>query len=207
MRGPRRLTLGLLFSIGLFAAANHAWSASVLPVNLPEMVRSADRIVVGRAVEEWTGRDEHGLPATITTFQISRAMKGGPLQTVRVKHVGVTKVQPDGLAAWVDGMPRYRVGGEYVLLLDRESRLGFTAPIGLFQGVFEVRPAGAGRRAATNGVNNANLMRDVGAEDLERLGLTTDRFPFVSRGRGPLHLEELVAMIERIQAAGAEVRP
>jgi hypothetical protein len=181
--------------------ATPAWSTSLLPVNLPEMVGAAHRIIVGRAVDEWTGRDEHGLPATITTFAISRSLKGGPLQTVRVKHLGVTRVQPDGLAVWVDGMPRYRIGGEYVLLLDRDSHLGFTAPVGLMQGVFEVRPAENGRRAAVNGVNNANLVRDLEPESLQTLGLSTERFPFVSRGRGPMHVEDLLGMIEQIQAA------
>lgn len=189
--------------VALVAAggAGPAWSISLLPLNLPEMVGAADRIIVGRAVDEWTGRDEHGLPATITTFQINRALKGGPLQTVRVKHLGVTRVQPDGLAAWVEGMPRYRIGGEYVLLLDRDSRLGFTAPVGLFQGVFEVRTADNGRRAAVNGVNNANLVRGLEPDRLETLGLSSERFPFVGRGRGPMYLDDLLAMIDRIQAA------
>ena len=200
----RRLVKFLLASgVACLAAgaAGPAWCTSLTPLNLPEMVGAADRIIVGRAMEEWTGRDEHGLPATITTFQISRALKGGPLRTVRGKHLGVTRVQPDGLAVWVEGMPRYRIGGEYVLLLDRDSRLGFTAPVGLFQGVFEVRTAENGRRAAVNGVNNANLVRGLEPDGLETLGLSPARFPFVARGRGPMYLDDLLAMIDRVQAA------
>jgi hypothetical protein len=176
-----------------------AWSTSLFPVNLPEMVGKADRIFVGRAIEEWTGRDANGIPATITTFEITRGLKGELAAAVSVKHLGVTEVQPDGLAAWLEGMPRYRRGTEYLLLLNRDSHLGFTSPVGLFQGAFEVRPAENGRRAVLNGVNNANLLLGLDAEKQARLGLSREDFPFVARGRGLMHLEELVGMIERLQ--------
>jgi hypothetical protein len=181
----------------LFAVAP-VWSASPLPVTLPDMVKRADRIVIGQAVDEWTGRDEHGIPATITTFEVDRALKGGPPRILKVKQFGVTRVQPDGLASWIDGMPKYRRGAEYLLLLKPDSAIGFTMPVGAFQGAFEVRPAGGGRKAAVNGLGNANLLRGIDEEGLARLGLHPSEFPFVSRGRGPMRLEELEAMIGRL---------
>jgi hypothetical protein len=182
-------------------AAAPARAASLEPVNLPQMVRSADRIVVGRVVAEWTGRDERGIPATLTTFEISRSLKGSPPGQIRVKQFGVTEVQPDGLAAWIDGMPRYRKGAEYLLFLKPDSIYGFTAPVGAFQGAFDVRAAGNGRKAVLNGVDNANLLVALDAEELARLGLSEESFPFLSRGRGPLHLEELAEMVQRLQRA------
>lgn len=179
-------------------ATEPAWCSSLTPVNLPDMVRQADRIVVGRAVSEWTGRDGRGLPATVTTFEVSRVLKGGPWRRIEVKQLGVTRVQPDGLAAFIEGMPRYRPGAEYLLFLSPDSVLGFTMPIGAFQGAFEVRAAEPGRKAVLNGLDNANLLRGLEAEDLAGLGLTPDAFPFVARGRGPLPLEEMARMIERL---------
>ena len=186
------------FVVAVIAIATPARASSLVPMNLPEMVGKADRIVVARAVDEWTGRDERGIPATITTFEISRALRGGPLRSLRVKQFGVTRVQPDGLAAWIDGMPRYERGREYLILLPPDSRLGFTMPVGAFQGVFEIRPMGGGREAAVNGVDNANLLRGLDEAGLARLGIAADEFPFVSRGRGPMRLEELEALIARL---------
>src|SRR5881409_635554 len=127
-RVPRRLG-PVAIAAAAFVIAPAAWSSSLRPVNLPEMVLQADRIVVGRAVSEWTGRDEHGFPATITTFEVSQVLKGSPLQRIEVKQLGVTKIQPDGLATWIDGMPRYRQGSEYLLFLRPPSIYGFTMPV------------------------------------------------------------------------------
>lgn len=199
----RRLRLEILIPALLLGAglASPAWSTSLTPVNLLQMIDGADRIVVVRAVDEWTGRDEHDIPATITTFEVSRSLKGGPIQTLRIKQFGVTEVQPDGLASWVEGMPRYLRGGEYLLLLRDDSPLGFTSPMGLMQGAFEVRPSGDGRKVALNGAGNANLLINLDQRDLERLGLTTDRFPFAGRKRGGIHFDELVAMIDHLQTS------
>jgi hypothetical protein len=193
---------GIVWIVGLavaaIALAPPAWSTSLLPFTLPEMIGKSDRIVVALAVDEWTGRDEHGIPATITTFDISRSLKGGPFRTLKVKQFGVTRVQPDGLAAWIEGMPRYERGKEYLLLLGPDSRLGFTMPVGAFQGAFEIRDTGGGRKAAVNGIDNANLFRGIDEAGLARLGLAAGEFPFVSRGRGPMRLEELETMIGRL---------
>jgi hypothetical protein len=184
-----------------FGSAVPVWSTSLVPLNLPDMVGHADRIVVARAVDEWTGRDQHGIPATITTFEVSRSLMGGPLQTLRVKQVGVTEIQPDGLVAWVEGMPRYIKGTEYLLLLGGDSALGFTSPVGLMQGAFELRPAATGGKVALNGVDNANLFLGVDAATLTRIGITPEHFPFVGRGRGGVQLDELVQLIERLTSA------
>jgi hypothetical protein len=193
----------VVLAVTALVSAPPAWSSSLRPVNLPQMVQQADRIVVGRAVSEWTGRDERGFPATRTTFEVSQVLKGGPLRKIEIKQLGVTKVQPDGLATWIDGMPRYQQGSEYLLFLNPDSIFGFTMPVGAFQGAFEVRQAEPGKKVVLNAIGNANLLLGLEAEDLARHGLTADKFPFVSRGRGPLHLDELAGMIERL--GGKEV--
>ena len=188
------------------AVAVVSWCSSLVPVNLPEMVRQADRIVVATAVSEWTGRDDRGIPATATTFEVAHVLKGRPLVRVEIKQFGVTKVQPDGLATWIEGMPRYQKGSEYLLFLKPDSVLGFTMPVGAFQGAFEVRPAGQGKKAIVNALNNANLLKGLEAEELSRLGLAPESFPFVSRGRGPLHLDEMERMVERLDGGKGVAR-
>src|SRR5262245_36136686 len=161
----RRFPGFLILVAVVLAAASAAEASSLPPVNLPEMVQQADRIVVGRAVSEWTGRDQHRLPATITTFEVSQVLKGGPIRRIEVKQLGVTQTQPDGLAVWIDGMPRYQQGAEYLLFLNPDSILGFTMPVGAFQGAFEVRPAERGKKSILNALDNANLLRGLEAED------------------------------------------
>ena len=182
-----------------------AWGASMRPVNLPEMVQQADRIVVARAVDEWTGRDERGIPATITTFEVSRSLKGGPLVRIQIKQFGVTEVQPDGLATFVEGMPRYQKGSEYLLFFKPDSVFGFTAPVGAIQGAFLVRTAEQGKKAVVNGVNNANLLHGLEDERKIRLGLLPERFPFVSRERGPIYLDEAEGMVDHLLKSGKAV--
>ena len=193
----RVLAVGVTVTACL-AVAGVSWCSSLVPVNLPEMVRQADRIFVVTAVSERTGRDERGIPATVTTFKVSQVLKGAHAARIEVKQFGVTEVQPDGLAAWIDGMPRYQAGSEYLLFLKPDSVFGFTMPVGAFQGTFDVKPAGQGKKAIVNSLGNANLLRGLEAEDLARLGLTPESFPFVSRGRGPMHLDEMTRMVERL---------
>ena len=181
------------------------WGMSLRPVNLPEMVQQADRIVVARAVEEWTGRDERGIPATITTFEVTQSLKGGPLSRIRIKQLGVTEVQPDGLATFVEGMPRYQKGTEYLLFFKPDSVFGFTSPVGAFQGAFRVRTADQGKKAVLNGVNNANLLYGLDDEHKIRLGLLPEHFPFVSRERGPVYLDEVSGMVQHLLKAGKGV--
>src|SRR5262245_66693849 len=70
------------------AVAGVSWCSSLVPVNLPEMVRQADRIVVVTAVSERTGRDERGIPATVTTFKVSQVLKGAHVARLEVKQFG-----------------------------------------------------------------------------------------------------------------------
>ena len=47
-----------------------------------------------------------------------------------------------------------------LLFLNKESRLGFSSPIGLLQGAFRVRGRGTSR-TVVNGMRNANLLIDT----------------------------------------------
>ena len=191
----------------LLASLTPAGSTTLLPVSLPELVDGADRIFLGRVISEWTGRDEHGLPATITTFKILEVLKGNLPTELSVKQLGVTEVQADGLATWVDGMPRYRLGFDYLIFLPADSSLGFTSPVGLFQGAFTVHLNSSGTPVATNSINNANLLLGVGSEELLQLGLTPEAFPFTLKGRGPVPLTEILEMVQKVRQIQGEDSP
>ncbi len=195
------------FFVLLLASLTPAGSTTLLPENLAGLVDGADRIFLGRVISEWTGRDEHDLPATITTFKIMEVLKGNLPEELPVKQLGVTEVQPDGLATWVDGMPRYRLGFDYLIFLPADSSLGFTSPVGLFQGAFTILQDSSGIVVATNGINNANLFLGVGSEELIQLGLTPETFPFTLQGRGPVPLTEILGMVQQVRPVQREDSP
>ncbi len=112
------------------------------PMPLEEVVREATRIVQATVVEVRAGRDESGLPATWSTFAITRTLKGPHVARLTIKQYGTAEPLPDGTITRVAGLPRYRVGEEIVLFLRADSRRGFTSPVGFSQGAYRVSRAG-----------------------------------------------------------------
>lgn len=100
-----------------------ARSASPEPYNLEEMVVIADRIFVGTVVDERTGRDVRGLPATFTTFTISRALKGSLGEQIRVKQVEASQARSKVSEEWMPGVPEYRLEREYLVFLMPDNAL------------------------------------------------------------------------------------
>ena len=141
-------------------------ATTVRQVSLPQMIRAADRIFVGKVVAVESRRDEHGLPATYVTFAVTETIKGPPGKQVTIKQIGG---RPGTLPA-IPGLPTYTVGEVVLLFLHRDSQYGFTSPVGLHQGkwkVVETTPgkkfleanlhgsfAGQGRSGAIYGANS-----------------------------------------------------
>jgi hypothetical protein len=113
-------------------AVSTAPAASVLPVNLEEMIERADRVFSGRVVRVWHTEDSTTrLPVRFTTFEVIRAIKGKPGATVTIKQLAS---RVPGQVSMAAGTPFFPYGQEFVLFLTPESALGFSNPIGLFQG-------------------------------------------------------------------------
>ena len=56
-------------------------------------------------------------------------------------------------------MPQYKVGEEDVIFLSGESDVGLTAPIGIWQGKFDVKTSSTGEKLVVNGTGNRGLLR------------------------------------------------
>lgn len=191
----RAMVPGLIIVVGQWVV--QARAAAPRPFNLEEMVVMADRIFIGIAVDHRTGWDQRGLPATFTTFTISRALKGSPGDRIRVKQIQPPRIGSNGSTEWVPGIPQYQLEGEYLVFLMPDNALGFTSPVGALQGAFEVRSADGGVKSVVNGVDNTNLLIGLAEGDLTRLGLRSAKKSFLSRGRGLLRLNVMVSAIER----------
>ena len=129
----RRLPLILLLALPLMAQ-------TVTDIPLDRMVGESETIFVGTVLETRGGLDENGDIATWTTFRVDQPVRGIlPGGTRTVKQFGGTA---EGMSSTVEHM-RYFTEGERVLVMFYpESRLGYTSPIGLSQGVWPVLEGG-----------------------------------------------------------------
>jgi len=156
----------VLFGIALILTATPPLGATSLKMmNLADMVGHSKRIFSGICQDVSSGLDENNLPYTSYSFRVTDSIYGiADQQVVVVKQFGLAEpIQLDnGLTnvTRIEGMPRYVPGQEYMLLLNKESSLGFSAPIGLVQGAFLVQGEGTSR-TVVNGMGNTNLLIDT----------------------------------------------
>jgi len=140
-------------------------ATSLKMVNLADMVGRSERIFSGICQAVSSGLDENNMPYTSYSFRVTDSIHGiADQQVVVIKQFGLAEpIQlENGMTnvTRIEGMPRYVPGQEYLLLLTKESSLGFSSPIGLVQGAFLVQGTGASR-TVVNGMSNANLLLDT----------------------------------------------
>lgn len=132
-----RLLFVPILLTSLFWGANAA-ATTTLPVSLPQMASAADVIFHGRAISNEVKQDPvTGKVATFTQFEVIELIKGTTGKTHTIKQIGGRL--PGGKAHLaVHGVPRFRAGEAYVVFLPKASHLGFSSPIGLSQGKFDI---------------------------------------------------------------------
>lgn len=151
MTTPRHYIFPLLLLLTLWS--HQAAATSVLPISLERMTAAADVIFHGRVISNEVRRDPvSGNVATFTTFEVTELVKGQAGETHTIKQIG-GEMPGGNMRQIVHGVPRFNIGGEYVVFLPKASSLGFSSPIGLSQGKFEVlrangEPVVSDRRAA-----------------------------------------------------------
>ena len=154
----RRFLSVLVF---LFLVSPSLTRATTLEVvNLENLVLHSETIFTGKCLSVLSGLYANGLPYTQYGFRVSEMFRGAPAEQVTVKQFGYTSSPvPGGRAgtvARVAGMPEYLPEQTYLVFLGRKSSLGFSAPIGLFQGAFWINDA----KKAVNALGNRNLTFD-----------------------------------------------
>ncbi len=135
----RRMAVCLsLLATFCFAFPAVVSASKVVPISLPEIVEFAGKIVHGRVLENKTGRDEEtNLLCTWTTVKVDEDLKGNvDSETITFKQLGGT--DEDSGISDQSFRAKFSEGQEVLLFLYPESKLGFSAPIGIQQGVFNV---------------------------------------------------------------------
>jgi len=153
---------------GAALAATHRVSS------LTELSTSAARIFRGTCVKVDTGTVTIAgarLSMTAYTFRVTDRLKGvSGASTITFRQVGI----PGGGSADLGqraGLPVYTQGGDYLLLLLPESRVGLTSPSGAAEAAFEItrgramplaaRPTGVGRPEPSAPLTYEALRREI----------------------------------------------
>lgn len=174
-----------------FAIAAPAGAANVLPLYLDEIIDRSAVAFEGVCLENRSERDSAtNMVVTYTTFEVRDVLKGNVGATHVIKQIGGSS--PDqNLRFDVRGIPQFNVGESYVVFLAGVSSAGFSSPVGLAQGRFNIKQGAAGREV-TNGRDfkdlTARLPEKAASADVKRapgavLHLDIDAFKQLVRER------------------------
>lgn len=137
-------------AIALSLAAPAA-ATTVLPLSLDQIIDQSTTVFQGTCTGNRTERDAAtGFVVTYTTFAVEEVLKGSAEATHVIKQVGGEVPGDSGPSLRIMGVPRFVPGEQYVVFLAGTSSAGFSSPIGLAQGRFNVRKQ-AGRAHVGNG--------------------------------------------------------
>ena len=111
-------------------------TAQVRQVGLAEMVESSGMIFSGQVLSVEGVLDERGDIVTRTTFRVERPIRGVmPGEVTITQYGGVTEA---GASMTLEHMRYFNEGERVLVLLYPPSDLGFTSPIGMDQGAFDL---------------------------------------------------------------------
>jgi hypothetical protein len=126
----------MLILVTTLTASLPVHATSVLPMSIQQLSQRAVLIFYGTVISSQTQQENDKRIVTLTTFRVDRLIKGQSGATHTIKQIGGTL--PNGRAMRIHGVPQYRAGEQYVLFLPQPSSLGFSSPLGLYQGNFSV---------------------------------------------------------------------
>ncbi len=185
----------LFASMALLATTVWASGTSVRLVNLPEMVRLADRVFLGLclSVEVKPGASASSSMVEYV-FAVRQGIKGVKTgERVVFRQVGSELVGVKGIS----GLPTYGRGEEVLLFLHADSRLGLTSPVGLAQGVFHLEDTSDGKRGVLNGLHNRNLTFRMGPDSVQGIGISSEELRSLQEVR-PVPIETFMSLVRRI---------
>lgn len=158
----KRFLLAFALAMGLAAPAA---ATTVLRLTLDQIIDQSTTVFQGTCLENRTERDPAtGFVVTYTRFAVNDALKGTFGTTHEIKQVGgELPAESGGLMYRVIGVPKFTPGAEYVLFMAGRSSIGFSSPIGLSQGKFNIHRE-AGRAKVANGRDFKEMTAGAGVE-------------------------------------------
>lgn len=111
-----------------------ASASTVLEVGFDRLSKSAANVVSGEILSIVPEQGENGLLYSNVTLRVTRSV---PERLVgRPMTVRMVGGEMNGQRMYVQGMPRFEIGDEVVLFLNRETASVMGPTVGLWQGVF-----------------------------------------------------------------------
>jgi hypothetical protein len=121
-----------------FSFLPQAWATSVLPLSLEQLSTQASLIFFAEVISNQSKLDEQsGHIATFTEFKIMDLIKGDAEQRHTIKQIGGYDAKSN-TRLFIHGVPAFQVGNNYVVFLPKKSNMGFSSPLGLYQGSYTV---------------------------------------------------------------------
>lgn len=189
-----RLRSLLLSAVAALALCGPLAAATVIQMNLAEMVDRADRIYRGTVLDVREGTVSVGggeLPTVTYRIRVDEAFKGTyqevkGVQIAELKMVGKLKSSggAPGRIAILEDLPKLEVGRDYLLLTTPRSAIGLSTMVGLGQGRFELQGK-PGQEVAVNANKNLGLFSGMNA------GFAASSNP----PEGPVPYEDLAGLI------------
>jgi hypothetical protein len=179
----------------IFAMPAHAMS--VLPLYLDEIINDAAIAFQGKSLENHSERDlQTGSIVTYSTFEVQEVLKGEVGAKHTIKQIGG---KLEGETHRTTGVPTFTVGESYVLFLYGVSAAGFSSPVGLEQGKFNIIPVSTGFHV-TNGRDFKEMTLGIPANLVPPSALTKMRQAPGSIKR--LDLDEFKQLVRQQRGAG-----
>lgn len=176
----------------LLLSVTSVMGTTVRLLNLVEMVQLADRVFWGKclSVEEKSG-DATSVPVLEYVFAVQGGIKGVQTgETVVFRQLGTG---PQGAL----DIPHYQKGQEILLFLHGDSRLGLTSPVGLAQGVFQLKRTAEGEIGVLNALENTNLKYMLSGAVAQESGMSAAELNSVGT-KGPIPIEIFSLLVEKI---------
>jgi hypothetical protein len=168
----QRSRLHVILALTMVLLACGALSAAtVLQMNLQQMVDRADKIFRGTVMDVREGTVRAGgadLPTVTYRIRVDEAFKGSfeqvkGLQIAQVTMIGKLKPTAAGAVRHLSALPelpQLKSGENYLLLTTQPSTVGLSTTIGLGQGAFTVTGK-PGQELAVNGNQNRGLFLGI----------------------------------------------
>jgi hypothetical protein len=142
------------------AACVPAYATTVRPMTLDDIVGSAAIAFEGTCISNRTQLDSatHSV-VTYTLFEVNDVLKGTVPSSYEIKQIGGQL--PDGMTYEIHGIPKFTPGQNYVVFLAGVSSAGFSSPMGLSQGSFDVAMDASGAKVVRNGRDFGDMMANI----------------------------------------------
>ena len=187
----------LMFFVATVAFVLPLSAATVVQLNLQQMVDRADKIFRGTVLDAREGKVTAGggeLPVITYRIRVEESFKGSyttvkGMQIAEIKMVGKLKpsdASPVRSLSPLADLPRLEVGKEYLLLTTPSSAIGLSTTVGLGQGRFSLQGK-PGQEVAVNDNHNFGLFKGMPPSP-------TTSFP----PEGPVPYQDLAGLIQEL---------